>query len=48
MDRLKEENVNRDFHGKMAIDCTFCGLPLGRKDRSDDISIARLDNKDSL
>ena len=44
-DRLKKENVDE----KMFLNCTFCELPLERKDRSDYISLARLDNnKDSL
>ena len=40
MDRLRKENIDE----KMVLNCTFCGLPLGREDRSDYISMARLDN----
>ena len=44
MDRLGKENID----GKMVLNCTFCGLPLGRGDRSDYISMARLDNDGKL
>ena len=44
MDRLGKENID----GKMVLNCTFCGLPLEREDRSDYISIARLDDNGKL
>ena len=44
MDRLGKENID----GKMSLSCTFCGLPLGREDRSDYISMARLDDDGKL
>ena len=44
MEKLGEENVD----GKMVLNCSFCGKPLERKDRSNYISISRLDNKNSL
>ena len=44
MDRLGKENID----GKMVLNCTFCGLPLGREDRSDYISMARLDDDGKL
>ena len=44
MDRLGKENID----GKMPLSCTFCGLPLGREDRSDYISMARLDDDGKL
>ena len=44
MDKFKEENID----GKMPLSCTFCGLPLGRKDKSDYISITSLDDDGKL
>ena len=44
MDRLWKENID----GKMPLSCMFCGLPLGREDRSDYISMARLDEDGKL
>ena len=44
MDRLGKENID----GKMVLNCTFCGLPLGREDESDYISMARLDDDRKL
>ena len=38
MDRLGKENID----GKMSLNCTFCGLPLGREDRSNYITMSRL------
>ena len=32
----------------MVLNCTFCGLTLGREDRSDYISVARLDDDGKL
>ena len=44
MDRLGKENID----GKMVLNCMFCGLPLGREDRSNYISMARLDDNGKL
>ena len=44
MDKFKEENID----GKMPLSCMFCGLPLGRKDKSDYISVTSLDDNGKL